>query len=322
MEEPQFNNPELERYFEKINWIEDENLLRDEGVLYGLTDSNVESKTEIIKYYFDAQNEYYNHKINFYKYRNINIDKLIIENENLKSLKTTQLFELINKQPENKSYLLRTTVGLIISFFICIGNYFIIKHFLNPYFPDNIIISIGVFLVGSFNLFSKISSLYKLKDRPENKLIWLEEFGIPLSASVFVFVWTINSYPIYISGAIFCFVFFCFLFSGKLFLSYLTEVKNEWGNYLFAKDFKIYRKLEIIKIESEIKEITILITDLINEKNSISEEILPFEITFAQIEAKKDMRIKIFESEFYLSRNYKSQLTDKQVNTLKSYRSA
>ncbi len=322
MEEPQFNNSDLERYFEKINWIEDENLLRDEGVFYGLTDANVEAKTEIIKYYFDVRNKYYSQKIIFHQYKNINIDKLIIENENLKKNKTDRLLELIIKQPENKSFLLRTTVGLIISFFICIGNYFIIKHFLNPYFPGNILISIGVFLAGTFNLFSKISFLYKLKDRQENKLIWLEEFGIPLSASVFVFVWTINSYPIYISCAIFCFVFFLFLFSGKLFLSSLTEIKNEWENYLFERDFKINKKLEIIKFESEIKEITIIINQLIIDKNNILEVILPLEITFEQIEARKDMTIKIFESEFYLSRNYKSQLTDKQVNTLKSYRSA
>ena len=307
--------------FEKINWIEDENLLRDEGILFGLSGSGPETKTDIIKSYFEIQNAANKIKLDFFLHQHINIDKLITENENLIVQKINKVEQLLVKQSTQKSFLLRSVFGSVISFFICICNFFIIKYFLSPQFPGNNLISAGIFLAGSFSLFSKISSLYQLNGF-HGKLIWLEEIGLPLSASFFVFVWTINHYPVYISLAIFFVIFFLFLFSGKLFLSNLAEIKNEINNYFFEKSFKRNQKEEVKLLKTEVEELKIKISRLIETKATNLEQQVPFAIRFNQIEARRDTLIKIFESEFYLSRSYKMQLSDKQMNTLKTYKSA
>jgi peptidoglycan hydrolase CwlO-like protein len=113
------------------------------------------------------------------------------------------------------------------------------------------------------------------------------------------------------------FVLAFFIFAGKLLLSQLSVLKNDWKDYQYEQRFEKNRTKELQTIAVDIAVINVKLNDWHEELQQLGEKIAPFAIEIARTEARGDMLVKIFESEFYLSRNYKSQLSDKQINKLK-----
>jgi hypothetical protein len=116
--------------------------------------------------------------------------------------------------------------------------------------------------------------------------------------------------------ALFAFIFFLFLFAGKLLLGNLTLLKDDLTIYQkrnqLAKD-KIKKvkeweeeigkhKAEIDKFRKEKYEVLPVLTKAIAERT--------------RHHAQRDMLIKIFESEYYLAVKYRTKLGPKDLEML------
>lgn len=289
------------------NWVSDENQLRDEGVLYGLSDANPDEKIVIIRSHFtqqtadlEKQKQHLDNKI-----KEIN---LFIE-EKEKSI--GELKNKINiteeKQANTDTQLLRTSIGLLLSLGMCLSNYFLIQEVFVSSFANSQPVAIGLFLSGLFNLFGKTSLFHEPSSSSWQKI--LEEVGMPLAASFFVFVVALQNRPTLMAFAIFVFVFFLFLFAGKLFLSNLTLLRNDWVIIAANKQLKHDKKHQVEDWKKEIEKLQTSLDTLRADKWQILPDLNKTEASLNRLNAQCSMLINLFESEYNLAKNYRLSIS-------------
>lgn len=295
-------------------WIEDEDALRDEGVLFGLSESDPQEKTDIIHRYFSnltagciASIEQHNEQIQelnlFIGQKNTRIEEL---NDKLKNPPV---------QFEREHQLPRTLIGISLCVAMCIGNFFLIRESLKPAFSDNSWIALGVFLAGMFSLFGRISLFHDAESRVSWKSL-LEEIGLPFVAALFVFANVVSYQSWWQASALFVFVFFLFLFAGKLLLSNITVLRNDLQAWLKVQKERKETLENNDKWESESQTLQQEIDELRVKKWQVLREQSASETERDRLYAKRDMLIKLFESEFFLARRMKNELTGKQLNMI------
>ena len=296
-------------------WLEDEGTLRDEGVLFGLSESDPTEKTDIIQKYFSqlvaepsGNIEQHNERI---QELNLFIGQKTDRIEELKErLNTHQIVS-----SESDHHLPRTLIGLGLCVAMCIGNFFLIRESLRPAFTESSWIALGIFLAGMFSLFGRISLFHT----PDSKVTWkplLEEIGLPFAASLFVFANVLPSQSWLQATALFVFVFFLFVFAGKLLLSNITVLRNDLQSWLgtqrnqkqFTHDSNNWES-EILDLQEEVDALRVKKWQVLREQSAAETE-------RERLYAKRDMLIKLFESEFFLARRMKNQLTGKQLNEI------
>jgi len=294
-------------------WLEDEDTLRDEGVLFGLSESDPTEKTDIIHKYFSQLAA---EPVSYLEQHNERIQELNL----FIGQKTDRIDELKNRlnthaiaRSESEHHLPRTLIGLALCVVMCIGNFFLIRESLKPAFAESSWIALGIFLAGMFSLFGRISMFHDT----ESKVSWrplLEEIGLPFAAALFVFANVLPNQNWIQAGALFIFIFFLFLFAGKLFLSNITLLRTDLQSWFgairnrqqFTDDSDNWDS-EIVQLQEEIDELRV-------KKWQVLRDLSGAETQRDRIYAKRDMLIKLFESEFFLARRMKGQLTNKQLN--------
>jgi len=294
-------------------WLEDEDTLRDEGVLFGLSESDPTEKTDIIHKYFlhlaagpVSEIEQHNERV---QELNLFIGQKTNRIEELK-LKTDAVSV---KENRTDHHLPRTLTGLALCAAMCIGNFFLIRESLKPVFAESSWIALGIFLAGMFSLFGRISIFHDT----QSKVSWrplLEEIGLPFAAALFVFANVLPTQSWFQAGALFVFIFFLFLFAGKLFLSNITILRTDLKSWLDPISEKKQHENEVLDREAEILSLQEQTDDLRVKKWQVLRELSAVETERDQIYARRDMLIKLFESEFFLARRMKNQLTGKQLN--------
>ena len=301
-------------------WLENEDALRDEGVVFGLSEARVEEKVGAIRNYFSHQTADLDKTVEYYSEK-IGELNLFIEQKQNRISELIEKTRILENRERTDHQLPRTLIGTLLSLAMCVGNYFLIDASILTNFPQNhYVISLGVFLAGMFNLFNS-KSIFHEKDTPISWRNLLEEVGMPFAASIFIFVQTIageasHNQTFIRSLALFLFVFFLFLFAGKLLLSNLTLLKTDSGIW-FAN-----RRLESDKVnktqiwEREMEKLNDEINQQRIEKWKIVDALKAPEAELKRLNEKREMLIKLFESEFNLARSYREKLTGKQMREI------
>lgn len=297
-------------------WLEDEDTLRDEGVLFGLSESDPTEKTDIIHKYFShlaaphlSNIEQHNERI---QEQNLFIGQKTNRIEELEN----KLKSLIVTKSGSDHHLPRTLIGLSLSVAMCIGNFFLIRESLKPAFAESSWIALGIFLAGMFSLFGRISMFHDT----DSKVSWrslLEEIGLPFAAALFVFANVLPYQGIFQGIALFIFVFFLFLFAGKLLLSNVTILRNDLHALFNVTRDREETAKNMQNWESEIQTLQQEVDDMRIKKWQILREQGQSETERDRIYAKRDMLIKLFESEYSLARRMKNQLTNKQLQEIR-----
>lgn len=296
-------------------WLENEDALRDEGVIFGLSEAKAEEKIGAIRNYFAHQTaetektvEYHSEKIG-----EIN---LLIEQKETRINELTEKARVLENRERTDHQLPRTVIGIVLSLAMCVGNYYLIDESILTNFPENhYVIALGIFLAGMFNLFNP-KSLFHEKDSSVSWRQLLEEVGMPLAASVFVFVQSLDNQSLLRSFALFFFVFFLFLFAGKLLLGNLTVLKTDsgiWFDNLRLQKDKINKAQEW---EDEITKLKLEIDEQRVEKWKIVDALKLPEAELKRLNERREMLVKLFESEFNLARSYREKLTGKQIQDI------
>ncbi len=291
-------------------WLDDEDWLRDEGVIFGLSDTKPDERISIIRHEFAHQTagltqtaEEYNEKIG-------ELNLFIDQHEN-------QIGELqhktdeLTRQPPADHQLPRTLAGLSLSIMMCVGTFFLIDETLRPAFAESRWIAVGVFLAGMFSLFSR-TSLFHETGSPTTARRLLEEIGLPLAASVFVFVQALQTQSAGKAIALLVFVFFLFLLAGKLLLGNLTVFWSDLHavnrNRRLSRDIQtktVAWSVEIAERRADIDRLRVQKWQIIPQLNRVQAEL-------TRLNARRDGLITLFLSEFSLARSLRDRLTNEQ----------
>lgn len=291
-------------------WLDDEELLRDEGVIFGLSDAKPDERIGIIRHEFAhqtaglAQNaDEYNEKIG-------ELNLFIDQHENQISELQYKADEL-TRQPPADHQLPRTLAGLSLSIMMCIGTFFLIDETLRPAFAESRWIAVGVFLAGMFSLFSR-TSLFHETGSPTTARRLLEEIGLPLAASVFVFMQALQTQSAGKAIALLVFVFFLFLLAGKLLLGNLTVFWTDLHavnrNRRLSGDIRtktVAWSVDIAERRAEIDRLRVQKWQIIPQLNRVQADL-------TRLNARRDGLITLFLSEFNLARSLRDRLTNEQ----------
>ncbi len=301
-------------------WLENEDALRDEGVIFGLSEAKAEEKIGAIRNYFAHQTAELEKTVAYFSEK-IGEHNLFIEQKQTRIDDLSEKTNILERRERSEHQLPRTFIGIVLSLGMCIGNYFLIDESIQANFPQNhYVIALGIFLAGMFNLFNSKSFFHE----KNSSISWrqlLEEIGMPLAAAIFVFVQviasdTLQSQVFLRAFALFLFVFFLFLFAGKLLLSNLTILKTDaslWTDNLRLQKDKI-NKTQLW--EEETTQLKLEIDEQRIEKWKIIDALKSPEAELKRLTERREMLIKLFESEFNLARSYREKLTKKQIQEI------
>ena len=297
------------------SWLEDETLLRDEGVIFGLSESKSEEKVAIIRNYFIHQTADVELEVERYGEKIQELNLFIEQKENRINELKEKAGELDKRSNDGEHQLPRTIVGLTFSIAMCVGNYFLIADTLQPLYSSSQWIAVGVFLAGMFNLFGRVS-LFHDTDSSVSCRRLLEEIGMPFAAALFVFVQALQNQTVLRAGALFVFVFFLFLFAGKLLLSNITVLRNDLRVWLAGTDLKKEKTTKTDSWEEEMLRLNAEIDELRVQKWQIIPHLNRAEAELARLNARREALTKMFESEFNLARQLRERLTERQVREI------
>ena len=300
------------------NWLADEENLRDEGVLFGLSDARPDGKVAQIQAFFTRQAAPLEETVKQYTEEIGELNRLIDQHENRLPALHQQNNVLRDSQPDQTNGI-RTVAGLLLSVLMCIGNFYLINETLRPAFPNHWI-AIGIYLAGMFNLFGRTSFFYEEGTRLTGRRI-VAEVGLPLAASVFVLSQALQTGSVGQAIALFAFVFALFLLGGKLLLSNLsafqtmltTIQKNRRMVTDEAQNLPI-REGELIRLSREIDAIRM-------QKQPLISALAHTQTELTRLNTHRDWLVNLFVSEFELARSLRDRLPEKQqTDLLRSYK--
>ncbi|MFB0946606.1 MAG: putative RNase H-like nuclease (RuvC/YqgF family) [Spirosomataceae bacterium] len=297
------------------HWLSSEDALRDEGVIFGLSNAEAEEKTTVIRSFFKHQTADIEKEVERLSEKIGELNLFIEQKGSRIEALNSKIETLENESPKDHN-LLRTSVGLLLAIGMCVGNFFLIDHSLAPNFTENHkFIAIGVLLAGMFNLFGRFSFFHEKNSSVSWRQL-LEEVSLPFAAAFFVFTQSIGNQSVWQSIALFLFVFSLFMFSGKLVLSNLSVIKSDslaWTKNIQLQKDQVQKKeqweSEIMNFEQDVDELRI-------EKWKILPSLNQAEASLERYQSKRDSLIKLFESEFRLARSYRGKLSGNQLKRI------
>lgn len=294
------------------DWLINEYILRDEGIIFGLSGSNSDEKVAIIRYYFAQQTAETDRIIEHKEEKIGELNYWVNEKESLVKELEVKIQNLKNQEFTEQHHLPRTIVGLLLACGIAVGNYFLIEDCLRGQFQQSGLIAMGVFGAGMFNLFGRISFLHD-DDKTSSWRRILEEIGMPLASAFFVFAQIYATQPALKSWALFAFIFFLFMFSGKLLLGNLTILKNDLSIFQKRNQLQKDKIKKVVDWENEIEKYKIEIEKHRQDKQDVLPELTKLSTQNSKIKAQRDMLIKVFESEYHLASQYRNRLSGRQI---------
>jgi hypothetical protein len=286
-------------------WLADEQALRDEAVIFGFSNSAFDEKIQTIEAYYHRLGIQPQKRLGQYdeKILELNLEQEA-KDQAIKNLESKQIAALESKTKE--SHLLRFFLGLALCIAMCAGNYFLIAEWLQSSFKTNSQwISWGIFLTGMFNLFAPVSFLHE-NQRPTWRQI-IEGIGVPFATAFLVFILTYEQYGLLKSSGMFLFLFFTFIFSGKLLLGNIINIVKEFKvikeNIRLSSEKKLAEttwKLEINKLEKDI-------LNLRADKWKIKPDLDETNAEIQRLNSEKNATINLFKSEFNLAARFANE---------------
>lgn len=293
--------------YEGPAWLNDEDILRDEGVYFGLSEARPDEVVSQIRHEFAKQTAELEQRIDEYNEKIGELNLFIEQYENLISELRYKTDQLTTRQ-RHEHQLPRTLIGLCLSMAMCVGTFFLIDETLSLSFAQNHWIAVGVFLAGMFSLFSR-TSLFHETNTPITPRRLLEEIGLPLAASLFVLAQALKNQPVGQALALWLFIFFLFLLAGKLLLGNLMVLWSDWRavgeNHQMARE----KRESTDRWDAESRELRQEIDRLRLQKWQIIPELNRNQADLTRLNARRDGLIKLFESEFNLARSLRDRLT-------------
>ena len=304
----------------EFQWIIDEHLLRDEGVLYGLTQGPAEQKTKAIHDYFQAKidtidSEILNTTEDLHEQESTFLEKQDKEKEILADI--DRMHEAIPSVP-NSYY--RTLIGIVGSGLTVIITFIMCFLWLGDSWALPMLVTLGVYLLGGLLLFEDGSIIF----HPDREVapgrarwkLWVEEFVVPFVATAFIIVWGYDGegFGKVIVTAFLLYAFF--LFGGHGFLSYINRFRRQINPFREQMAKRAWYKKTI----SDLKESLIVIRQEIQALEQRIPEtrrrIRDQKQKRAALDKQRDARISLFMSEYDLAKSALGRIGESGLHAL------
>ena len=320
----------LSAFPSEFDWILDKNLLRDEGVYFGLSEANEVpmEKVNAIRHCFQERIkvlektlEMERGEADFCRSQK-NESELQIENWR------KRLDEIILSSVTQPHNFWRYALGAAVYITILVCNFWLIQSWLalsNLSSPG--LITLGVYLFGSVSIFSRASQLYhsetNLQAESDHREAWktyLEEWVIPFVVALYVVFQGYTAHSLGESIMFFCLIFSLFLFVGKGFFNTLILVKSEYEKLIQNQKARRMQKANAQTAKAEMERNEIEAKEFLQQELVLKRQILEDEKARILLMEQQESNVSLFLSEFGLAKAMRHSLNHKQLSQIISNR--
>ncbi|GAB3892728.1 hypothetical protein GCM10028803_05880 [Larkinella knui] len=297
------------------DWLEDDDLLRDEAALLGLSDARLDEKTTLIRLYFKRQTAFLEREREQVGEKIGELNLLIEQKANRVDELKQKIARLETTKPAGEPQFLRTGSGLLAFLILLIGTYFLIAETLKPHFQESRFIAIGVLLAGVFGRYDRTTVASEAAVNVTIRRL-LAETGLPLAASFFVSMQALETQSALKTAGLFLFMFFLFVAAGKSIPSLLTALQNDFRYWQQGKKLEKERIPKTEAWENEINGVTISLDALRVQKWQLLPQLNRADAEWHRINTRRDVLIQLFENEFNLARSLRDRLSERQKRAI------
>ncbi len=283
-------------------WLTDEETLRDEGVLYGMSDADPDDKLAVIRAYIARQTTPISQAINQLRTQLTELNEQLAQQENRQRDEQHRI-DTLYKQHLTAPHPARSVLALALGVGTGTGAFFLIDQTTQPVY-GSVFISLGVCLAGIAGPFSQPAE----PDR-ERFVGWLlNTLGLPLIVAGFVLTAALSTQSV--GQAV--------LLSVVL-LALLPTAGRLIANGLRGFSLRASRHTSLPLIDSLTQQIAVCqqeISALRAQKAQLTTLLNQQETELARHNAQCDALIQLFLSEFTLARSLHNRLTEAQRTVL------
>jgi ABC-type multidrug transport system fused ATPase/permease subunit len=302
-----------------FDWIEDDNLLRDEGVLFGLSESDTKHKVEAITKYYALKVE---GVIAFIENLDDRIGALKEKAELLEGKIVNSLAQIDQlHMPVERKHIYLLAIALRFLFFLAaiILNFWLIHTYLAKATSSSFVITTGLYILGTLTLFNAKSHLF-LSDKAyekEDREMWkalLEEYGVPAIVTLFIILLGWTAHPVHLNLGYALIFLTLFLFTGKGFTSMLPLLIEEHAYFRKIKKLKKAEKRKLEQLENELAQDEAELKTLKEGMERREEEKYQKINEINGLERERDTKIALFLSEYELTVAAKEKIMIEKLN--------
>lgn len=297
-------------------WIENEGLLRDEGVLFGISGAEIEEKLAAIQNYYAnkqaplrAQKDLLDEKIGALR------DDL--RDANAKHLEKSKL-EKDGLIGASEHKLVRHLVAFLLIVVANYGNFFLVGKFVEPTF--GFWGAIGVYLFGLFTSMSPVSSWLGLETETSPGAVnnfknALLEVGPPVVTTLLIGQLAYAStQDVGLSISLILFMLFMFFFLGKLTLGLCQMLVKDWRVIVSNQREKKYQRAKSKEEADQQVNFTEEEKSKLAELEEKEKQLVELISGIETLEQQKKTKVQVFKSEYLLASKFKSEVkNDKNI---------
>ncbi|SOE20426.1 hypothetical protein SAMN06298216_0918 [Spirosomataceae bacterium TFI 002] len=296
------------------DWIKDESSIRDEGVIFGLTDAKVEDKLNIIR--------------NSYKQLGSEYEKTVVllsEKIGVLNLQIEQIEQTKNEEFAKKEFHLnyqyqshqlpRYTTAILLSLGALVGAFFIIDFGIKQKIVDqHWFVSIGVYFAGLFSVYQSDSIL----ERQTKHSFWkiVEWYFVPFAAASFVFICALETSGWLVALGLFLFTGGIFTIVGRLLFSHIHVWSMEWRKWKENSINSQFLDKKVISVNDKIAAHDEGINTIRAEKWAIVPELTEAETQLSKINSERDAKVQLFMSEYELAVSVKDKISMQTIKNI------
>lgn len=286
-------------------WIEDEGLLRDEGVVFGLAGdrSALEFKEAAIRAYFGHSSAESERKRTALEAQIAEIrrqEELCLRADG-DAVGMRDGLTRVSGDDAPLATITRYGAGMAAAVLATVGTGVLVFELLAPSFANSGAVTLGVVCAAFFTAFLPVSILFAQGGAQgdgdvEPWKVWSAEIGLPIVAALFVTTWSWDTLTGARAVALALFLFLVFVFTGRQFLSSIPRL----GRAVVAARVQMERQREVAEVLAahQRRAADRLAFD---ERLSGAAASLASLRSRAEWEAIRDAKIALFRSEFELA---------------------
>lgn len=307
---------------EDFSWILDDNLLRDEGVRYGLVGAAVEYKTTTIKNYYDrkiaeAEQSAINNQQRYGKLA----DEKILQEEKRNRLRE-EITALAIIIPRSDHQFFRFAVMFMAYTMMVVFCFFAIYEWMGDSWGASLLITIGVYVLGGFSMYYRTAVMYNATEevkKDSERELWkshIEEFVLPAIATFFILLWGDKEATIGQTIIFFFTTYALLLFSGRGLLKSFFSSVHAYG---ILREDRRQRKRNTVLLrekQAEYDKCLQIIDDIGKILLNLEAEIRQSSMDIVIFEKVQQAKVNCFMSEYELAQMASRNMTDREKNSL------
>lgn len=309
---------------EDFSWVLDDNLLRDEGVRYGLIGAPFNHKISTIKNYYERKVAEAEQSTENNKQWVGQLTESKINYEEQRDILRREITSLATNIPRSNHQLIRLILMFFVYTVMVVFCFFAVYEWMGNSWIESILVTIGVYVLGGFSMFYRTTIMYNTADVVKNdseRELWkskAEEFILPAIATLFVVLWGEKEATISQTIIFTLLMYALLLFSGrgllKSFFSLVTALE------IFRDDKQRRRRnAELLqekrdayeKYQQEIRSIE-------EQVRNLETDIRQAAIDIALSNKTQETKISCFLSEYELAQMARNNMAARDLNSLLS----